>query len=296
MLCYRPTLKNGWGDRCLYLSDEYEPKKKYNHRSVLDKEFDFEDRFVNRRIANTVEARLKTFGIRSMTWFSGNKSYHIHCLLDTKECKNLPVLKSVFIRYFGTVYRDGETFYYDKKDIPEGLQVEKIRPDLRLAAENHLVRAEYGVHEKTGKCKTLYREDIDYFKLSKIPEQIWDKYTSQISANLKRQVTVDLKVLDEHPAFKYVVDSARFRENDDGRERALFMLIHVLKPKYKEDKPGFIRFLQDWYKYSGGSKLDDNAVKRKVDYHWNKEYKIGTTYLFNLLDELGRTDLMEMKT
>ena len=47
MLCYRPTLKNGWGDRCLYLSDEYEPKKKYNHRSVLDKEvvieFDFVD-------------------------------------------------------------------------------------------------------------------------------------------------------------------------------------------------------------------------------------------------------------
>jgi len=291
MLCYRPTLQTGWGDRCLYLSDDYNPTKPYNHRSILRNEmiieFDFEDRNINRSISITVEKRLKTFGIKAMVWFSGNKSYHIHCLLDVKNCQYLSVLKSVFIRYFGTVYRNGDTFYFDKKDIPPGLSVEKIRPDLRLAADNHLVRAEHGIHEKTGNKKILFRKHVDYFELDKVPEQVWEKYNSQIEANLKRKVTTDLKDLGQHPLFKYILDSTKFRATNDGRERALFMLIHVLKPKYKDDKKGLIKFLQDWYRYSSGTKLTPQQIEHKINYHWNKEYKIGYTYLFNLADELG---------
>ena len=38
LLCYRPTLKSYWGDRCNYLSEDYIQSKAYNHRSILDNE------------------------------------------------------------------------------------------------------------------------------------------------------------------------------------------------------------------------------------------------------------------
>jgi hypothetical protein len=87
--------------------------------------------------------------------------------------------------------------------------------------------------------------------------------------------------------FKYILDAVKFRQSDDGRERALFMLIHCLKPQYKENKEGLILFLQSWYSYSSGVKLSAKDIRNKVNYHWNKDYKIGIHYLNNLLESLG---------
>ena len=89
LLVYRPTLKSWWGDRCYYLDDDYLQSKPYNHRSVLDNEvvieFDEEDKTLNRKCADYVCKRLKTDNIGFSKWDSGNKSIHVHCMIDTGE-------------------------------------------------------------------------------------------------------------------------------------------------------------------------------------------------------------------
>jgi len=86
--------------------------------------------------------------------------------------------------------------------------------------------------------------------------------------------------------FKFLLNPEDFRVVEDGRERVLFMLIHVLKEGYKE-KEDLVRFLWDWYKYSGGFKLSEGDVRRKVVYHWNRTYFLTERFLNELLEELG---------
>jgi len=270
LLVYRPTLKSYWGDRTLYLSEDYVQSKKYNHRSVLDKEvvieFDEEDKSLNRKLADEVCKRLKADGITFAKWDSGNKSIHVHCLIDYGEVKNLQLLKKVFMRYYS-------------KDL-------KYSPDLRLASPNHLVRAEHGVHEKTGFTKKFISRNGQYPTISKIPQPVWNEYYREYGIVLKRKATVDVNSFVEHPALKYILTSEKFRENSDGRERALFMLCHVLKPKYN-DKKELGKFLAEWYRYSGGLKLSEKQIYDKVSYHWNREYNFGRTYLSELLESIG---------
>lgn len=277
ILCYRPDLKSYWGDRCLYLSKDYMPSKNYNHRSILKNEvvieYDETDKDLNRKLANDVCIKLRNNNIKYAKWTSGNKSVHVHVLLDIGEAKNIPLLKRTFMKYFGG---------------------NKL-PDMRLAAANHLIRAEYGVHEKTGKKKVLLYKDKDYPCISEIPQEVWDKYYKAQRDSVNIRMGLNLKDFIALPGFKYIVTSTEFRAADDGRERALFMLIHILKEQYKDKKEEFIHFLQEWYRYSGGHQLDDESIRRKVIYHWKRTYNIGERYLNELLESIGKEDLIRRK-
>ena len=255
-------------------------------------EFDEDSKKQNRINADVVVKRLRKYNIKCAKWTSGNKSVHVHCMVDTKGAKNIQLLKITFMRFFGIVYKDAKgKYYYDKEDI-QGKEVKQVVPDLRLAASNHLIRAEYGIHEKTEQYKHLISKDKQYPCISRIPTIVWDKYRQAVEIVMKRRLTSDLNKLDTLPGFKFILQSERFRISNDGRERALFMLIHVLKPKYVEKRDELINFLQQWYRYSGGTKLSDIDIERKVIYHWKREYKFGLNYLNNLLTEIGREDLI----
>lgn len=275
LLCYRPTDKTGWADRVFYLSEEYDPEKPYNHRNILTNEvvieFDTSSKEKNNELANKVCERLSKDNISFAKWYSGNKSYHVHCLINVESCRNVPLLKNVFMRYY-------------TKDLP--------LPDLRLCAANHLIRCEYGIHETTGKNKTLITKSNDYPKVSIMKREIWEAYYEEMGSVMRRKVTTDVNNLVEHPGLKWILTAEKFREADDGRERALFMLIHVLKPKYVNDKEELVKFLQDWYRYSGGTKLSPAQIKGKVYYHWNRSYNFGDRYINDLLAELGKKDLV----
>jgi hypothetical protein len=108
---------------------------------------------------------------------------------------------------------------------------------------------------------------------------------------VQRRVTTDVNTLTEHPGLKYILTAHQFREAEDGRERALFMLIHLLKPKHT-DKAELTKYLQEWYRYSGGTKLLDRDIERKVSYHWNRDYNITERFLDELLESIGREDLI----
>jgi len=274
VVVYRPEHKSNWGDRCLFLDEDFNPTKPYNHRTILINEvvieFDDKDANLNRKHAEIVETRLKRDGFKTSKWFSGNKSFHIHTFINVAEAQNVSLLKSVFMRH----YADG---------LPN--------PDLKLTSANHLIRAEYGIHEKTGHAKRLLKEDKLYPMLRDVIHPVWAKYMREQTASMKQRFTKTINALDQHPLVKGLLDPETFRNvADDGRERLLFVFIHVLKDKYKQDGKGkkdLSAYLCEWYTYSGGRKLDDSDIYRKVSYHWNRSYDINEPYLARICQEVG---------
>jgi hypothetical protein len=278
LLCYRPTDKIGWRDRCFYLDEKYNACTPYNHRSILDNEviieYDNNDKEVNRTLTKEVCKRLDKDDIKYSLWDSGNRSLHIHLFLDFKGATNIPLIKKTFIRHYC-------------KDLDQ--------PDLRLCSGNHLIRAEYGVNEKSGKPKTPIYRSLTYPHINEIKPKIWDEYSDERRKALARSIVRNDIELTSTKGFKYIVAAAEFKEAEDGRERALFMLIHLLKPQYKDNKKGLIEFLQDWYRYSGGFKLTGKQIEFKVYYHWERQYNFTENYLNELLTSINRSDLIENK-
>jgi hypothetical protein len=278
LLVYRPTDKEGWRNRCFYLDDKYNVNTQYNHRSILLNEiiieYDKNDKEENIKVTNQVCKRLDKDGIKYALWDSGNRSLHIHIFLNLREATNIPLLKKTFIRYY---------------------TYELEQPDLQLCSGNHLIRCEYGINEKSGKCKSPIYRSASYPFINEIRQEIWAEYGEERRRALARSIVRNDTELTSTKGFKYIIAAAEFREVEDGRERALFMLIHLLKPQYKDNRKGLIQFLQDWYRYSGGYKLTSKQIECKVYYHWERKYNFTENYLNELLVSIGRQDLIENK-
>ena len=275
-LVYRPDEESSWGNRCLYLGEGYNPNIQYNHRRMLRNEvvieFDNKNPEKNKELALDAAKHIKALGIDYSLWFSGNKSYHVHLLLDMGKAVYPSDLKRCFMR---SVCK-GEL------------------PDLQLAGDNHLIRAEWGVHEKTGKKKELLYRTRNYPSVSRIPPRIWEEYYQE-----RRQASFNRvannEQIKEHPGFKFILESCEFKESDDGRKRALYVLTNVLKKDYADQKEELIKLLQDWYRYSGGKGMSDRDVAQHVNYQWNKSYTISERYLNEFLESIGRGDLVRKK-
>jgi len=214
---------------------------------------------------------LNKMGFEYAKFFSGNKSTHVHFLINALNVANLPLLKKTLIRHIC-------------KNLPI--------PDLQLCITNHLIRAEYGVHEKTGKKKMLLSKSANYPKLNTIPQEVWDKYTDNMCRITQSNMTKDLKGFDELPGIKLLLQTEEFKNARDGRTRALFLLIHALRDKYSETE--LISYLQTWYRYTGGQKLSPQQIEKQVQYYLKKRYSDNfyKTYLEDLLTEIGRQDLI----
>jgi hypothetical protein len=91
---------------------------------------------------------------------------------------------------------------------------------------------------------------------------------------------------------KMLLDTVQFKENmDDGRERIMFALIHVLKSQHK-NTDSLADFLYEWYTYSSNQapQMSYNDVLNKVKYHWSREYHISESFLKRLIEEItGKT-------
>lgn len=271
VLVYHPDNDSTWGDRAVYLGERYSLTKEYNHRSMLQDEvvieFDDDDRTRNKKYAETISQRLSSDRINHSIWYSGGKSYHIHFFIDLDNVANRRLFKRCVLRHYS-------------EDLP--------LPDLQLCSDNHLIRAEFGVHEGSGKTKQLISKSAGYPKYSKAPQTIWDTYTSEFQRVLNRKLTMDLSEVAESKEVAFLLSTEEFRQLKDGKKRALFILINVLKPKYPDDKEGLTKFLQDWYKYCGGTSLSSKNVADLVSYHWARTtYSINEGYIREFLEELG---------
>lgn len=304
-LCYRPSTKHAWNDRCNYLDDNYQEGKAYNHRSILRNEliaeYDEEDKELNKLAINEFTKRLREDKISYKVWTSGNKSQHCHMFIDPRECGNIPLLKKTVLRYYGTYYVDKESGKLTtcKDKIPKEefnsfgyllttSKYKEIIPDLQLSSDNHLIRAEFGIHEKTGMTKDLVKEYGVYFKPSMLKQEVWQSYTQAAIRVTRQNTTKYINEVNGLPEFKLIMDSTKFRKYGDGRERILFALIHLLKPKYTK-KEDLMEFLISWYKYSSQATpdLSDDQIRNKINYHWSRNYTITVRYLREILDEIG---------
>lgn len=278
MLVYREKPEDTWGHRHLYLSEKFSPKTPYNHRSILYNEvvieFDSGTPKENRKWANQVADRLSEAGLEYAKWDSGNKSTHVHAFINAKNCPNLSLLKSSFMRHFC-----------------QGLP---SNPDLRLSSDNHLIRAEYGVHEKTGKKKKLLYRTAKYPFINEVPKEVWDYYGQERQRLLKRKLTMTTKDLTQHEAIRFLMDSTNIREKvKDGRSRILFLLVSVLREKMP--LPELEQFMVDWYRYSDGRKLSESKIREHVQYIAKKKYTVTENTIYKYCEEIG-IDTTKMTT
>lgn len=302
MLVYHPTRESTWGDRCLFLEPDtgYSETKAYNHRSVLPCEvvieYDTPSMEDNARYVERVCKSLRADNIKYSKWFSGNKSIHLHVLLDIPaDVRNRKLLKRSFMRYYGTLFEDSSTKkLYTATTKPESLGNEsRILPDLALDSDNHLIRAEYGVHESSGKNKNPLGCSQGYAKeLSVIPSVVWEEYKKAQAVVIQRRTVMDVQDALEHPGVKLLLDTSAFRELGDGRSRALFHLITILKNKYSRDE--LVSKLDDWYRYctSFQEKLTRGKIAYFVDHNIRQGYQFSISKFNDFLEEIGREDLI----
>lgn len=266
-LCYRSSDKAWWNDRCLYLDEKYSDTKKYNHRMVLESEvvieFDDDNQEKNLELIEKVRKKVLADGIKYSLWHSGNKSYHLHFFINTKNATNTRLLKKSVMRYY-----------------TDGLE---LLPDLQLAG-NHMIRAEYGLHEKTGVKKNLITQSPGYPSLAELPLPVWERYKDEMTKVQKWRMSMSVKDLADSDMIKELLDTTNFNRLNDGRERIMFVLSNVLCSKY--DKKELTQLLTDWYRYTEGKKLSRGQIKYKVDRAYRKPYSITERYIGELLDEL----------
>lgn len=273
VLCHRPTIDSGWGKRCLYLDEKYDPFLPYNHRSVLFNEvvieFDEPSPRLNKDLALQVSNKLSDYSIPYSLWFSGGKSCHLHCFIKTREASSLSLLKKSFIKFF--------------------TQDTEFSADLQLTG-NHLIRAEYGVHEKSGETKTLIRESPSYPKPTTIPKTVWDMYNKDMVAVQKRMMTISIDDIDQDGTVKKVLDTAYMREElKDGRKRLVGALAQLLKYKYS-NKQELIEFLWRWYRYTGGKDLTHGQVAYQVHYAYRSPLDNPVAFLYSIAMDLNIMD------
>ncbi len=269
LLCQ--NMGNGWARRVTYNSPQFVPIEHYNHRNILDNEvvieFDNEDATLNGKLAGLVAQNCANEGIEFSVWSSGNKSVHVHTFFDMKDVKDLRLMKRLLIRMLCA-------------GVPG-------QPDYQLAVRRHLIRAEFGLHEKTSRYKTRLIQTENYPKLAQIPPVVWQWYNEQFAARVQQRMTTALDKLDASPMVQTMLDTVTMNKHGDGRERVLFVLIHVLKPRYVGKKEALAEFLDDWYKASGGKKMSTYDIKRKVQDHWDKTYTFTEKYLKEVLEDIG---------
>ena len=287
LVCYRPNTKTWWGDRCFYNEEGYDKNKEYNHRSILDNEiiieYDDDNPEVNKQLTDKVCERLRSDDVAYSKYWSGNKSQHVHIMVDINGTMNLSLLKNAFIRH----YTQGRKWGGNVEDILP-------LPDMGLCG-NRMIRMEGGIHEKTQKHKEHLYTTPGYGTLVKLKQEVWDRYDAMYERVQKWKSTNISKEVANSKQVKMLLDTVRFNKYGDGRERALYILIHMLKDKYKEEykdneyqgRKALSEFLTQWYRSSKGHKLTNVDIERKVGYHYNRSYNLNISYINTFLEEIG---------
>lgn len=261
---YRPNERVTWGrnrftiSNGLYIETNNIVKLKipdydYNHRTILDNEvvFDFDSDKQEENLENSyiVCEKLINDNIYFTVWDTGNKGMHIHTFWNNlKEFSDLVLMKKTILKHYAY-----------------GMNI-----DYQLAGK-HLVRMEYGINEKK---RGNTKEPLSDVALSfnDVPESIIQEYKEELNRFLTRRIEVPME-LDDQLLKDFLEGKFEIR---DGREKFMFFLINTLKGKMQ--KEDLVSRLISWYRYSGGVKLTDLEIKRKVDYHINK----GVTYTFGM--------------
>lgn len=263
LLISRKTALEGFGKKCLLNNASFDPMEHYNHRNILDDEivieFDTDDHVANGKLAGYVTLKAAAEKMKYSAWTSGNKSVHVHTFFDLATYDDKKLIKRLITDW-----------------LCEGLTV---APDYQLTVRRHLIRAEFGIHEKTGKYKQCLQETTNYPKLNKVPYFIHNLY-HRVQARRPVENPKSITVLC--PYVQQVLSATNIK---DGKQQLMYRLIHILKQSYTQEE--VIAWMIRWYANNGGHKLSPRKIKDLVEYHWDRHYTI-TEYSFKqVLKDIG---------
>jgi len=127
-----------------------------------------------------------------------------------------------------------------------------------------------------------------------LPNGVWQSYSNKLTTIIKRQVTTGISDVVDSDEVKTLLSTTKFKSFGDGKKRALFILINLLKKNdynpngHYDTKEKLIEFLWDWYKYVGGYQQTKIDLSRMVGYYWGRDYsRMGVGYIRDVLEELG---------
>jgi len=298
ILVHRGTKEEGWAKRCSYLDSKYQPKVPYNHRSIMDREivieYDYEDAALNVRLARLVVENLKKDGIDYILWDSGNKGAHVHFLFKGPIPQNLGLFKTTVMKHYGQFYFDDKknALFRNKTDCSNP-EPKRMLPDLSLSTL-HLIRAEFGVNEKSQKTKLIIASSKGSPCLSALPQKVYDEYEQAQRNSLAIRIGQQTSDVYKSDIVKMLLDTVQFKENmDDGRARVLFILSQILRPKYRKEGKSMdelVDFMYEWYVGSStqAPKLSYQQVANQVKSP--KDYTITEAYIKRKIEEItGKT-------
>jgi len=278
---HHPDAYSSWA-RAVFNGENYDEGTAYNHRTIRPQEviieYDDGDRKTNYDLAMRASRKLSAHNAAHSVWTSGNKSTHIHTFFNFSDAENVRFLKRLLFKFFGTHKHRGKWY----------------EPDMALSSPDHLIRAEFGVHETTQNHKSFVDKTAHFPQYNSIPEEVWEEYdTTDPSMNDFDDEELVESVANSE-AFKWLLDPQNVKEIGDGRKRGTFILGNILWQATDRDKEDIINFCQEWYEEAGGRKDRLRTIKNQLESNFELGgYTPGYLYLSDYLSDIGMERLIK---
>lgn len=272
-------IKNKWRLYPKDYSDNF--KGTINHREVLPSEvvFDLDTECQKRQklYLNKLITKLDRGKYTYDSYHTGGKGSHTHTFwegLAQLSTEDRSLMKECILN----------AFFNKRERVYAGV-------DYQLCTR-HLVRAEYGLHEKTLNRKLPISSNGDRHKFNKIPAKAKIEYMKRKMDKKERAKIVRSGTGISRAAFPCVTTllSQDFAKNKDGRKRALNILSCYF---YKNVGDKGINTIKEWNDYKLNGYFKEHQVERsfknmKAMVDSGKSY--GCRATGNLLGEFGLKD------
>jgi len=251
-----------------------------NHRDVFKDEIviegDLPKRLDNYRNSVKIEKMMNDKGISYLKFYSGNKSYHIHSYWP--ELNNVEGHRRAYLKKKIISWMLGCEVSCKHADC----NIKKFDVDFQLTG-NHLVRMEYGLHNKTGRRKILLKT-VDNGK-NFIPQEVKEDY-EKFNNRMKRWQPIDSNIKADMNCMKYFTSE----DTGDCRKRILFFIINRLIGQGKSSKE-VTDVVFNWNINVLFTYFTTEVLLRHIHTAFDKpkpEYNVGCPYARSLLEQLGK--------
>jgi len=288
------------------------------HRSVLPHEVVVESDYPtyeeNYDATRIIGAILENKGFTPHYYYSGSKSVHIHIYFDWACLNSLnDNLKEKLVTMFkGSTTRFKKTFMKwlrEKMISCWGTNARQFDTDLVRAT--HLIRAEMSrnkrgfktfmgytykdlsfvpyicnennrIYPKVGTRKLSVPNDVNGLVEEFCADRNIKKRTKKVSKKNRSLTEWTTKSEGVRDCVKVLL-SDDFIKLDDGKKRALFILVNEFRTVYGDSKARIL--IQDWV-----SRLESTVRDEDVESMFkNKQYKLGLNYIHKFLEEFNLT-------
>lgn len=266
--CHRKTK---YWYHCKFPSEEFNKRIKLKgetiHRIIMHDEIVIEtdltswydNKIINEGVVDKCLSEMWSF----KSWTSGNKSFHTQLffpqLNNIKSPYKLKIAKEHFIKWF-----------FDNN-------VEDLKVDLGLCG-NHLIRAEYQLHEKTKRNKIpIVEHETD--EPNKLPIDVLKSYNKEIQSINSYKYTIKTNI--RMPCITKLTSISL----QDGKKRVLFILASHFKSTM--DKFKLISFLNNWSMSRQQGALSYGLIQSIAYNQYKTKMKPGCRYVKTVLEDIG---------